>query len=240
MDNAFLVGLSSQQVLQKRMDVTANNLANITTAGFKAERLVMRDLSEKPAQAADKPQEIDFVDAWTLQRDFTTGNLDRTGNPLDVAIEGEGFFSIQTPQGTAYTRDGRFTMNAQGQLITKNGMPVLGPIQVNPNGGEVAITKDGKVMQDNATVGTLNVVTFPHPGALEKTGDSLWKQTDEAPAPATDVRLAQGFVEASNVNAVAEITQMIDISRTYESISRMIDQADQLRGASIDKLTRVT
>jgi flagellar basal-body rod protein FlgF len=240
MDNAFLVGLSAQQVLQKRMDTTANNLANMTTAGFKAERLVMRELSEKPAQAADKPQEIDFVDAWTLQRDFSTGNLDRTGNPLDVAIEGDGFFSIQTPQGPAYTRDGRFTMNAQGQLITKAGMPVLGPIQVNPNGGEVAITKDGKVMQDNETVGTLNVVRFPHPGALEKMGDNLWKQTDEAPQPLTDVRIAQGFVESSNVNAVSEITQMIDISRTYESISRMIDQADQLRGTSIDKLTRVT
>lgn len=240
MDNSFLVGLSAQQVLQKRMDATANNIANINTAGFKAEHLIMRDLSEKPAMAADAPQEIDFVSAWTLQRDFSTGSIERTGNPLDVAIEGDGFFAIQTPAGTAYTRDGRFSLNAQGQLITKSGLPVLGPIQINPNGGEIAIAKDGQVMQDSVAVGQLQLSTFAHPGALEKMGDSLWKATDEAPQPAAGARVAQGFVESSNVNAVSEITQMIDISRTYESISRMIDQADQMRGSSIEKLTRIS
>ena len=101
-----MVGLSAQRVLQQRMDVTANNLANVTTAGFKAERLVMRELSEQPAAASDIPTEIAFVDAWMLQRDFSTGPLEQTGNPLDVAIEGEGFFVVQTETGEAYTRDG--------------------------------------------------------------------------------------------------------------------------------------
>ena len=89
MDNSFMVGLSAQRMLQDRMDTTANNLANLTTAGFKAEALVMRKLSEKPAMAKDIPNEIDFVDAWQLQRDFSTGPMEQTGNPLDMAIEGE-------------------------------------------------------------------------------------------------------------------------------------------------------
>jgi flagellar basal-body rod protein FlgF len=239
MDNSFLVGLSSQQVLQRKMDVTANNLANLTTAGFKAEHLVTREISERPAEARDQPNEIDFVDAWTLQRDFSTGSLERTGNPLDVALEGDGFFAVQTPQGPAYTRDGRFSMNAQGEMVTRSGHTVLGPIQLNAEGGEVTIANDGQVMQDGAAVGTLNVVSFAHPGALEKLGDNLWKATDEPAQPASDLRVKQGFVESSNVNAVVEITQMIEISRTYQSVSRMIDQSDELRAASIDKLSRV-
>src|SRR5215470_15797203 len=114
MDNSFMVGLSAQQVLQQRMDTTANNLANMTTAGFKAEHLVMRQLSERPAAADESPTDINFVDAWQLQRDFSAGPLEQTGNPLDMAVDGKGFFAVQTADGEAYTRDGRFSMDNQG------------------------------------------------------------------------------------------------------------------------------
>src|SRR6185436_5378835 len=156
MDNSFMVGLSAQQVLQQRMDVTANNLANMTTAGFKTEQLVMRKLSEKPAAASDNPSEIAFVDAWMLQRDFSTGPLQQTGNPLDLAIEGEGFFVVQTANGDAYTRDGRFSLNDLGQVITHNGDPVLGdggPITTNPNGGPISISREGTISQEGAQIG---------------------------------------------------------------------------------------
>jgi flagellar basal-body rod protein FlgF len=242
MDNSFMVGLSAQQVLRQRMDTTANNLANMTTAGFKAERLVMRELSERPAAAHDTPQDIAFVDAWMLQRDFSTGPLEQTGNPLDMAIEGEGFFVVQTAEGEAYTRDGRFALDAQGRIVTHSGKLVMGeggPITIDPQGGPVSVSREGSVSQDEALLGTFRTAAFDTPEGLEKVGDNLWRATDEAPRPPQNSRIAAGFVEGSNVNAVAELTQMIEISRAYQSVSKMISQSDELRGAAIEKLARV-
>ncbi len=237
-----MVGLSAQQVLQKRMDTTANNLANMTTAGFKVEHLVTRDLTEKPAAASDSPNDISFADAWMLQRDFSTGPIEQTGNALDFAIEGEGFFAVQSAVGQAYTRDGRFSLDAEGQIVTRNGDPVLGesgPIKLNPTGGSVSVSREGSISQDGQIVGALRVSTFQTPSALEKVGDNLWLATDEQPTPATDARVVSGFVEGSNVNAVKELTDMIEISRAYTSVAKMIQQSDELRGTSIDKLARV-
>ena len=237
-----MVGLSAQQVLQKRMDTTANNLANMTTAGFKVEHLVTRDLTEKPAAAADTPNEIAFADAWMLQRDFSTGPIEQTGNPLDFAIEGEGFFAVQTAAGQAYTRDGRFTLNQQGQVVTRNGDLVMGeggPVTLNATGGPISVSREGSISQDGQIAGTLRVSNFQTPAALEKAGNNLWLATDEQPAPATDARVVSGFVEGANVNAVKELTDMIEISRAYTSVAKMIQQSDELRGSSIDKLARV-
>jgi flagellar basal-body rod protein FlgF len=242
MDNSFMVGLSAQRVLQQRMDMTANNLANMTTAGFKTERLVTRELSENPAAAHDIPNEIAFVDSWMLQRDFTTGPLEQTGNPLDLAIDGEGFFVVQTRAGEAYTRDGRFEVNELGQVVTRSGELVLGnggPITIDPNAGEFSISREGTLVQNNAEVDTFRTVAFNTPGALEKVGNNLWRATDEQPRPPQNSKIAAGFVEGSNVNAVAELTQMIEISRAYQSVSKLISDSDQLRAASIEKLARV-
>jgi flagellar basal-body rod protein FlgF len=243
MDNSFLVGLSAQQVLHQRMDITANNLANMTTAGFKAEHLVMRQLSERPAAASDTPKDIAFVDSWMLQRDFSSGSLSQTGNPLDVAIEGPGFFVVQTADGPAYTRDGQFSLDSNGQLVTRSGHPVMGsggPITLDPTKGESHISKDGQITQDGVAVGTLQVVDFKTPGGLSKIGDNLWQATDEKPTTSTSVHLAPGMVEGSNVNAVRELTDMIEISRSYESVSKMLSNSDELRGASIEKLARIS
>lgn len=242
MDNSFMVGLSAQQVLRQRMDSTANNLANMTTAGFKVEHVVSRELSEKPASASHLPGKIAFADAWTLQRDFSPGPLERTGNPLDFAIESEGFFAVETPSGEAFTRDGRFGLDDQGRVVTRNGHPVLGdggPITLDPDGGPISISREGSISQDGVVVGTLRVSTFDTPGALEKIGSNMWKPTDEAPRPFAGSIVA-GFVEGSNVNAIQELTNMIEISRAYTSVSKMLSQSDELRGASIEKLARVS
>ena len=236
-----MVGLSAQQVLRQRMDATANTLANMTTAGFKVEHIVSRELSEKPATAADLPNDIAFADAWTLQRDFSSGPLERTGNPLDFAIEGEGFFVVQTQGSDAFTRDGRFNLDSQGQIVTRNGDPVMGeggPITLDPQGGPISVARDGSINQDGVVVGKLQVSTFDTPGALEKIGSNMWRATDEAPRT-IEPRIAGGFIEGSNVNAVMELTEMIEISRTYASIAKMISQSDELRGTSIEKLARV-
>jgi len=242
MDNSFMVGLSAQQVLRRRMDTTANNLANMTTAGFKVEHVVSRQLSEKPATASDNPTDIAFADAWMLQRDFSTGPLERTGNPLDFALENEGFFVVQTAGGEAFTRDGRFGLDEQGQLITRNGDLVMGdggPITIDPAGGPLSVSREGSISQDGVVLGALSVSTFQTPGGLERIGSNLWRATDEAPQPATNARVAGGFIEGSNVNSVLELTEMIEISRAYTSVSKMIAQADELRGTSIDKLARI-
>jgi flagellar basal-body rod protein FlgF len=242
MDNSFMVGLSAQQVLQQRMDVTANNLANMSTAGFKTEQLVMRELSERPAAASDTPTDISFVDAWTLQRDFSTGPLEQTGNTLDLAIEGEGFFVVQTKNGEAYTRDGRFMLDDQGRVVTRTGDPVLGdggPITIDTNNGEFSISREGTLTQNNAQLGTFRMVAFDTPAALEKVGNNFWRATGEAPRAPLNSHIAPGFIEGSNVNAVSELTQMIQISRAYEAVSKMIATSDELRGASIEKLARV-
>jgi flagellar basal-body rod protein FlgF len=242
MDNSFMVGLSAQQVLRLRMDTTANNLANMSTIGFKAEQLVMRPLSEKPAAAADTPRDIAFVDAWALQRDLSTGAIQRTGNPLDAAIEGPGFFVLQTPAGPAYTRDGRFALSPGGQLVSRDGFPVLAggaPVTLDPAGDPVVIGPDGLISQGEVAIGRFDVVDFFTPAALEKIGENMWRATDEQPSPAQNYRVAGASLENSNVNAVAELTTMIEISRTYESVSKLIAQSDDLRSASIDKLARV-
>ncbi|MBI1361617.1 MAG: flagellar basal-body rod protein FlgF [Alphaproteobacteria bacterium] len=243
MDNSFAIGLSAQQVLHQRMDTTANNLANMTTTGFKAEHLVMRELSERPAAAADLPNGISFVNAWKLQRDMSGGPIEHTGNPLDAAIQGEGFFSVQTPDGTAYTRDGRFGLDSSGQLVTHDGMPVLGsggPITLDPDAGPVTIGKDGAIVQDGQVVGTLNIVAFDAPAGLEKMGGNLWKANGQPTRAPEGMTVAGGALEGSNVNPVVELTHMIDISRTYEAVGQMLNQADQLRGSSIDKLSRTS
>lgn len=237
-----MVGLSAQQVLRQRMDMTANNLANMTTAGFKTERLVTRELSERPAAAHDTPTDISFVDAWMLQRDFSAGPLEQTGNVLDLAIEGEGFFVIQTAAGEAYTRDGRFTLDDQGRVVTRNGDPVLGnngPITVDPNAGEFSISREGTLTQNNAQLATFRTVAFNTPAALEKIGNNLWRSTGETSRAPENSHIAPGFIEGSNVNAVSELTQMIEISRAYQAVSKMISQSDELRGTSIEKLARV-
>ena len=237
-----MVGLSAQRMLQQRMDVTANNLANMSTAGFKTEALVMRELTERPAAASDTPQDIAFVDVWMLQRDFSTGPLEQTGNPLDLAIEGEGFFVVQTAQGEAYTRDGRFMLNNQGQVTTHAGDVVMGaggPISVDPMGGPISISREGTIEQDGAQLGTFRTVAFNTPAALEKSGNNLWRATGEQPRAPQNSHVAAGFVEGSNVNAVTELTEMIEVSRSYSAIANMISKQDELRGASIEKLSQV-
>ncbi|MDP3736674.1 MAG: flagellar basal-body rod protein FlgF [Hyphomonadaceae bacterium] len=242
MDNSLMVGLSAQQVLQQRMDLTANNLANMTTSGFKTERLVMRELSERPAAASDTPQDIAFVDAWMLQRDFSSGPMEQTGNPLDMAIDGEGFFVVQTADGEAYTRDGQFALDSQGRVTTHTGDLVMGdggPLTIDPNAGPFSISREGSISQNGAMLGTFKTVAFDTPAALEKVGNNLWKATGEAPRAPVNSHVAAGFVEGSNVNAVSELTQMIEISRSYTAVAKMISQSDELRGASIEKLSRV-
>ncbi|MFC7291801.1 flagellar basal-body rod protein FlgF [Hirschia litorea] len=254
MDNSLAIGLSTQELLRKRMDVTANNLANMNTTGFKVEHLVNHEITERPARAAENPHDITFAQGWQLQRDMNTGSFSQTGNPLDMAIDGNGFFEVEAPNGDVfYTRDGEFSMNPDGMLVTRNGYLLRGegevldgetlladgvPIAIDPAGGELVINKDGSIMQDGAQIGQFKLKTFEMPAALEKVGNNLYVRGEQEPIDA-DVRIAQGFLESSNVSPIVEMTQMIEISRAYQSVAKLISNSNDMREQAIRKLAQV-
>ncbi len=254
MDNSLSIGLATQQLLRQKMDVTANNLANMNTTGFKVEHLVSHQVTERPARATENPHDINFSQGWQLQRDMKDGSFVQTGNPLDVAIEGTGFFEVEAANGDLYyTRDGEFSMGVDGQLVTRNGFLLRnadevyegetllaegGAITADPLGGDITISKDGTISQDGAVLGRLTVKSFEVPEALEKIGNNLYTPGEQAPIEA-NVRLSQGFVESSNVSPIVEMTQMIEISRAYQSIAKLITNSNQMREQAIQKLAKV-
>ena len=252
MDNALLVGLSRQVALRRELDVIANNIANLNTTWFKGESVMVEQYLDPTARHEYFPgndRRIAFVtDRATLQ-DFSQGPLQRTEAPLDVAIDGPGFFAVQTQNGERYTRAGNFHLNPQGQLVTNNGQPVLGqggPIVFEPTDTNIAIAADGTVSATNAAGqvgerGKLRMVTFANPSQLSAQGDNLWAATNgvvpQVATPAT--RAVQGTLEKSNVVAVKEMNRMLEVTRAYTTVSNMQQRTDELRRRAIEKLAEV-
>lgn len=244
MDHAHLLGLQTQRVMQRRMDIAAQNLANMSTAGFKADAIIFEEITRDPARSTDTPHDIRFVRDIGLARDLRQGTIRRTDNPLDLAIEGEGYFPVQGPGGaTLYTRDGAFTLNGQGQLVTSDGFPVLSdagaPLVFDPRGERPTIGRDGSILIAGAQAGRVGVATFERPGAMLKVGDNLWDPDGQPPGAFTGV-LVQGALEDSNVEPILEMTNIIQISRAYESAARIVREADQLRQRAIERLGRAS
>jgi len=244
MDNALYVGLSRQMVLRREMDIIANNIANLDTNGFKVESLRHKTEPAAPAQTFGGPKPVKFVAADGIGRDFGQGVMVKTGATLDVAIDGEGFFQVQGKTGPGFTRDGRFTIDATGRLVTQGGLPVLdeggGEIVIDGEKGQVAIGPDGSMSQGNEQVGKLGVFTFANNGGLEKTGDNLYRNASNlTPEKAEEATVRQGYLENSNVKPIIEISRMVEVSRAYETTSKMIDSAADLSRRSIERLGRV-
>jgi flagellar basal-body rod protein FlgF len=243
MDNALYVGLSRQMYLRRELDIVANNIANVDTTGFKVESLLAKSQPAAPAMTADGPRPVRYVAADGVARDFGQGPLRQTGAPLDLAIEGRGFFKVQTADGERYTRDGRFTLNDVGQITNQAGLAVLdeggGPITIDPELGPIAIGKDGTVTQGDERVGKIGLVDFADLSVLEKMGDNLLRNTSNLqPTPPTDLNMRQGFLEGSNVKPILEITRMMEITRAYTQISKMMDTEGDLTRRSIERLGR--
>ncbi|MFZ4122404.1 MAG: flagellar basal-body rod protein FlgF [Caulobacterales bacterium] len=241
MDNSMLLGLQAQRVLQRRLEISASNMANVTTTGFKADSLVLAEYARDPARSDDQPNDIRFVRDIGVARDMRQGEIRLTGNTFDLAIEGDGFFTVQGAAGPVYTRDGAFTLNGSGQLVTSDGRPVLSqggtPLVFDPQGDQPTIGRDGTVRLAGTDVGRLGVVSFANPAALVKLGDNTWSAGGQASAPA-DGEVIQGALEDSNVIAVVELTNLIQISRAYESAARIVRGADELRQRALDRLGR--
>ena len=253
MENALLIGLSRQMVLERQMDVVANNVANLNTTGYKADNaLFERYLMPVARENRFKPQDrlVSFVNDHGTWRDLHEGGLQVTGNPLDVAIDGDGYLAVQTPVGERYTRNGALQINAQGQLVTADGLPVVGdngPITFQQTDHDVSITNDGRVTvvegSANATEsvrGTLRVVRFANPQLLQKEGTNLFSApAGVAATQDPNPRLMQGAIEKSNVNGVVEIARMIQISRSYQQMATLLQQQSDLHKTAIHELANV-
>lgn len=248
MDNANYVALSRQITLQRELDISANNLANMNTNGYKFEQLLVNSQFGAPAYDDPIRTPANFAYDNGVGRNFSQGTLQLTGAPLDVALDGEGaFFVLQGANGDLYTRDGAFTLDSQGVVMNKNGYPVMGdggPITLDPKNGEPTISEDGiitQMVQGQATrVGKLSVMRIANMSDLSKQGDGTYALVSNATAvPATDARIRQGYLEASNVNPMTEITKLVQINRAYQSLAALIDQNNQLSRTAVERLGRV-
>lgn len=250
-------GLEAQQT---QMDVVSNNLANVSTNGFKRSRAVFEDLlyqtlRQPGAQSSQQTQVPSGLQIGTGVRPVATerihmqGNLQRTENPMDIAINGKGFFQILMPDGsTAYTRDGAFQVDSQGQVVTASGYPVQPALTIPADALSVSIGRDGTVtvMQaGNATptqVGSLQLASFINPAGLQSEGENLYKETAASGSPSANTPgtnglgvLNQFYVETSNVNVVEEMVNMIQTQRAYEINSKAITVSDQM----LQRLTQI-
>lgn len=246
MENVAYIALSRQMTLRRELDIAANNIANADTVGFKVEQLLVG--TERGVGARNDPIKApaSFVLDNGVGRDFRAGEMRITGATFDLAIEGEdAFFQIAADQGERYTRDGRFTTDPQGRLVTQQGFPVMGDgggeILLDPRRGPPSISADGVVTQEGERVGKIGVVRFPALSALSKDGDNLYANaSNQQPEPAADAKIRQGVLEGSNVKPVVEITNLIEITRAYERVSKMIDQSTELSRRSVERLGRVS
>jgi flagellar basal-body rod protein FlgF len=254
MQNALLVGLSRQMSLSHELDVVANNVANIDTTGFKADKAAFTEFlmpGARDEEFAGKDRRISFVEDRATWIDFSPGAMQRTGNPLDVAIDGKGYFVVQTPRGQRYTRNGALGINAAGQLVTSNGDQVLGtngPIILQPTDRDVIISPTGIVSvrdgqgTNSAQRGQLQLVSFDGQQKLQKDGASTFMAPpDLTPTPApTNTRVMQGVLEKSNVQPIVEMARMIEITRSYSDIAAILQQQGELRRNSLQQLAQAT
>jgi len=244
MDNSLLVSLSHQLAAYRAMDVIANNLANVSTPGFKREAAKFEEYvtQMRPAEGQTGPQSVSFVKDAGVMRDASQGNVEQTGAPYDVAIAGTGYFAVQTPAGMRYTRDGHFSLDGSGNLVTSEGYQVQGDggaITITPNDGDINIAPDGTISSVVRGVGNqlakLKVVDFANAAAMVKQGSNLYSTGQTATAPAS-VNLRQGALEASNVQPVIEISHMIEVMRAYEATASLSKSQEDMMRQAIDKL----
>ncbi|MCP8883510.1 flagellar basal-body rod protein FlgF [Devosia sp. XJ19-1] len=240
MENAQLIGLSRQIALQRQLDVVANNIANLNTTGFKAEQVLFEEYVMPLARDNDFPtldQPLSYVQDWATIHDLSGGAVVQTGNELDVALNGEGFFAVQTAGGERWTKAGSFQLNNQGTLVDLSGNPVLGtggPIQFAPEEVGITIATDGTVSSSQGPKGQLRIVEFANAQGLVREGANLFSGGE--PQINANTRVMQGHIERSNVSGVTEMAELIKVQRAYESAASLAQKQDELRRTAIQRL----
>lgn len=232
-------------VLRRKMDVIANNLANINTAGYKADKLLFEEYLMPTARMNDfrsLDKKLSYVIDDRMAHQFASGPIVETFNPVNVALNDDrSFFVVGAPGGERYTRNGEFDINAQGQLVNTDGYPVQGqdgPIQFTTEDTNIVISRDGVISSDRGELGRLRVVSFADPQALVKEGSSMFKGENAQVVERPNVM--GGHVERSNVKGVVEISKMIAVTRSYASLSKALKQTADLRKDAIERLGKLT
>src|SRR5262249_39529959 len=233
--------------------VVANNIANLSTTGYKADNSVFEEFLSPGAsygQFQGGDRRLSYVHDRATWHDMRPGPIQQTGNPLDVAIEGNAFLVGQTPRGQRYTRNGALQINATGQLVTMDGVAVQGDggqIQFQKTANSISISDDGTIRvregsntSSDSTRGKLRLVRFDQAGRLQKEGASLFSApADLTPLAPERFRVVQGSLEQSNVRAVAEMSRMIEITRSYSQVANLLQQHADMRRNAIDRLADV-
>lgn len=263
MQEAAFTGVFGALSAEHRMNYIANNLANAGTSGYKQNHLAFKDTmiqfahdqimepiaTVRSAKLFPDPQLAARVRLAETKIDFSQGGMQFTGNPLDLAITGNGFFQVRSPYGDYLTRNGAFCQTADGTLVTKQGWPVLGDggatITIPEGTRKVHFAPDGRVFADDEQVGTLQIETVTDLRGLEKVGSNLFRlqegsreQEQAAETENSNVLINQGFLEASNVNVVTEMVNMIEVQRQFEAYQKVIQTSDTLDRAAYEKVGR--
>lgn len=261
MNSALWVSKTGLSAMDKQLNVVANNLANVSTTAFKKDRAVFEDLMYKAvrapgglsAQNAELPSGLQLgtgVKVGASQKDFTNGDYNITDRQLDIAVQGKGFLQVLQPDGTiAYTRDGSLQLNSEGQIATSGGLVLEPVIEIDPEALEIMISEDGIVSvrmaneADAQEVGAINIAGFINPTGLSAAGQNIYTETNASGPPLVGVpgedslgTISQGMLEASNVNSVEELVNMITTQRAYEMNSKVISAADGMMSFAIQQL----
>ena len=239
MENPGYVALSRQMVLKRQMDVVANNIANLTTPGFRAESMVFIE-----HLARTVPQErVSFVQDIATVHDLRPGPMTTTGNSLDLAIRGDGYFAVETPEGERFTRAGHFALDAQGQVVTTAGYPVLSdagtPIVIPEQSEEIVVADDGTISTDEGLLARLRLVRFENQQALARQENGLYDAGAQDAEPADDSAVQQGTLESSNVLGVVEMTKMMATVRSYQTAATLTNEEHERQRRAITALAPV-
>lgn len=244
MDSPGYIILSRMNAQLRSQNLVAHNLANADTPGYRATRPVF---AEHPALQRDSRRipglrEVDYTWDRATWRDEAAGPISRTGNPLDVAISGEGYFAVETPRGERFTRAGRFTISPEGRLVDQGGNPVLNaagnPIAISPGDTRIEIMGDGAIRSENGEIGRLRVVRFANNQTLRSEGDRLFDPAGQQPEPIARPGLVQGAVEGSNVQSIIELTRMMAEVREFQFATQFAEREGERIQGAVDRILR--
>ncbi|WP_299728748.1 flagellar hook-basal body complex protein [uncultured Tateyamaria sp.] len=237
MDSTGYITLTRQSGLMREMQVVANNIANAATTGFRQEGMVFSEYVRGIQGGAS----LSMGHGNGRHSSFVQGNLTQTGGTFDFAVEGDGYFLIQTPNGERLTRAGSFTPNGAGDLVTHDGHPVLdaggAPVFVPPDARTIAVSPDGTISADGTLVGQIGLVTPTNPGGMIRESGVLFS-ADEGFEPSENARMMQGFVEESNVDPISQLARMIEVQRAYEMGQSFLDSEDERVRRAMDAMMK--
>ena len=248
MSGGMYLAAAGAMVQQMRLEVLANNIANINTNGYKGEKTIFRVNEETTAPeeepTTDEIQPLSpYAPPFETRIDFSQGALRETGNTLDVAINGNGFFAVQTPEGVQYTRQGSFSLNEEGVLVTPDGFPVIGEGgEITLEEGNVEIDLEGGIYVDGDEVGRLQLTDFADQNILQKVGNGRFMTTDQTVTGERpeDTTFSQGYLETANVNPIMAMTEMIETSRAFEAYQKVIQTVDEATSTSINNVGKTS